>query len=66
MENRTAARLSILTGLLHYHERMMLGGVKKEGADGKWEDVPIGMLYDGYADALREAIRCVKVVNGLK
>lgn len=61
--NRTEARLNVLQGLLHYHERMMAGGIRMQDPNGTETEVPIEKLYDGYADALREAIRCVKLVN---
>lgn len=64
VDNRTEARLNVLQGLLHYHERMMAGGVRMQEPNGTETDIPVGKLYDGYADALREAIRCVKLVNG--
>lgn len=56
-----------LTALLHYHERMTFGAdqVEKETPDGKRETVDYTWPFDGYADALREGIRCVKKVNGL-
>lgn len=56
-----------LTALLHYHERMMFGAdqVAKGSPDGKCETVDYTWPFDGYADALREGIRCVKEVNGL-
>ena len=64
VDNRTEVRLSVLQGLLHYHERMMAGGVRMQEPNGTEKEVPVEKLYDGYADALREAIRCVKLVNG--
>lgn len=61
----TEARLNVLRGLLHYHERMMAGSVSAQDLEsGGWQDVPVAEIFDGYADALREAIRCVKLVNG--
>ena len=48
--------------LLHYHERVMMGhmyGCKNE-IDGRCAREAAA---DVFADALREAIRCVKIVN---
>ena len=42
----------VLRSLLHYHERMMMG----------YSNYPKAFL-DGYADALREAIRCIEIVH---
>lgn len=64
VDNRTEVRLNVLQGLLHYHERMMAGGIRMQDPNGTETEVPIEKFYDGYADALREAIRCVKLVNG--
>lgn len=50
--------------LLHYHERVMMfpmHGCKSE-IDGRCARE---IMSDVYADALREAIRCVKIVNQL-
>ena len=55
----------ILTCLLHYHERMTMPvgqGLCQEMAEGKCPGKPV---LDQYADALREAIRCIKKVHGL-
>lgn len=61
----------ILIGLLHYHERMMLmyeqcpcGGcdcADKSGVD-KGKCIK-SLLGDPYADALKEAIRCLEIVH---
>lgn len=56
----------ILTGLLHYHERMTMGVVEATGADGASVTIQGGTLYTGYAEALREAIRCIKEVHGME
>lgn len=65
--NKTESHLSILRGLLNYHERMMsfrecpAGECEKtECTDGK---CPNTVFIDTYAEALREAIRCVEIVN---
>lgn len=63
VDNRTEVRLNVLQGLLHYHERMMAVGIRMQDPNGTETEVPIEKLYV-YADALREAIRCVKLVNG--
>lgn len=49
----------------HYHERVMAGVSGVTEPDGTATEIPHKLLFDGYADALREAIRCVKQVNGL-
>lgn len=56
----------ILTGLLHYHERMTMGVVEATGADDASVTIQGGTLYTGYAEALREAIRCIKEVHGME
>lgn len=65
--DRAESAVFHLTALLHYHERMMFGAdqVAKETPEGKCETVDYTWPFDGYADALREGIRCVKDVNGL-
>lgn len=62
--NKTELNLFILKGLLNYHERMMLfrdcpadGCKNKECVDGKCPNIA---FLDVYAEALREAIRCVE------
>lgn len=55
----------ILTCLLHYHERMTMPvgqGLCRELAE---EACPRSLVQDQYAEALREAIRCIKEVRGL-
>lgn len=50
----------ILRCLLHYHERMLLGGV----ICGKTKDhCKVNLIYDHYAEALKEAIRCIEIVH---
>ena len=46
-------------------ERVMAGVSGVTEPDGTATEIPHKLLFDGYADALREAIRCVKQVNGL-
>lgn len=36
-----------------------------QGPNGTETAIPVGKLYDGYADALREAIRCIRIVHGM-
>lgn len=48
--------------LLHYHERITLGGMT---CNGKPCDA-INEMCDPYAEDLREAIRCVKIVNQIE
>lgn len=64
-KDRAEAAVHYLTSLLHYHERVMAGVSGVMEPDGTATEVPHKLLFDGYADALREAIRCVKRVNGL-
>lgn len=64
-KTRAEAAVHYLTGLLHYHERITMGVMGTEMPDGTLEVFPYEQLLDGYADALREAIRCVKQVNDL-
>ncbi len=56
----------ILTSLLHYHERMTMGMVEATGTDGASVTIRGGTLYAGYAEALREAILCIKEVHGME
>lgn len=50
----------ILRCLLNYHERMLLGGV----ICGKTKDhCKVNLIYDHYAEALKEAIRCIEIVH---
>lgn len=65
--NGAESAVFYLNALLHYHERMMCGAdqIMTEQPDGRWDSVDYTWPFDGYADALREAIRCVKEVNGL-
>ena len=51
--------IQILTGLLHYHERMTL---PLRSVD---ECRYASAFTDYYAEALREAIRCIEQVHGL-
>lgn len=58
----------ILRCLLNYHERVMMthqkcpGGEceKTEACEG---DCPNAVFIDKYAEALREAIRCIEIVH---
>lgn len=56
----------ILTCLLHYHERMTMGEVSMMKPDGTSMTIQSGTLFTGYAEALREAIRCIKEVHGIE
>lgn len=56
----------ILTCLLHYHERMMMPvgqDLCRTLAEGECQGKTL--VLDQYAEALREAIRCIKEVHGL-
>lgn len=50
-------QLHVLRGLLNYHKRMMLG---VEAIDKECE---CKLHFDGYAEALEEAIRCIEIVH---
>jgi len=54
----------LLLGLLHYHERIDLnsGNYCKSKINGRCANK---VFNDEYANALREAIRCIKLVNHL-
>lgn len=57
--------LYILTCLLHYHERMKMPvgqDMCQELAEGK---CPKDLVQDKYAEALWEAIRCIRIVHDL-
>lgn len=56
-------QLHILRGLLSYHERMMVGAkaaYKEYGDD--FSKIQI-LHFDGYVEALKEAIRCIEIVH---
>ena len=61
--------IHILKCLLHYHERMMMGMVFSEAHDKELcnnvEDGKCAKIQfaDNYADALKEAIRCIEIVH---
>lgn len=69
--NDVESYIHTLRCLLHYHERMMLGHRQCPG--GKCEKVntcsvlegkcPNAVFIDEYAEALKEAIRCIKIVH---
>lgn len=55
----------ILTCLLHYHERMKMPvgqDMCQELAEGK---CPKNLVQDKYAEALWEAIRCIRIVHDI-
>lgn len=57
--------IHILTCLLHYHERMTMP-VGQDFCQTLAEgECPGNLVLDQYAEALREAIRCIKTVHGL-
>ena len=57
--------IHILTCLLHYHERMTMP-VGQDFCQTLAEGgCPGNLVLDQYAEALREAIRCIKTVHGL-
>lgn len=61
----------ILLSLLHYHERMMLGRDQCPGGSCDAVDqcpemegkCPNAVFVDVYAEALKEAIRCIEIVH---
>ena len=63
----------VLRGLLHYHERMMLHRDCPAGSgDSTCEHkaqaggrCPNSVFIDSYAEALKEAIRCIEIVHGI-
>ena len=66
------AALATLRGLLHYHQRMMLGsrGCPVVCQDNRCKEAdclggacPNALFLDCYAEALKEAIRCIEVVH---
>lgn len=48
--------------LLHYHQRMLMGGVFCEHRE-TMDACRVGKIYDHYAEALKEAIRCIEIVH---
>ena len=70
-EGHTKHQIHILRGLLNYHERMMIAHRKCPGGHcetvDKCEELdgncPNAVFIDSYADALREAIRCIELVH---
>lgn len=63
--SRAEYDIYILTCLLHYHERMTMPvgqDMCQELADAK---CPGNLVLEQYAEALREAIRCIRTVHGL-
>ena len=61
-------QIHVLRGLLHYHERMMMGHRKCPCGDceaSKYTDgdCPTAVVLDAYSDALKEAIRCIEIVH---
>lgn len=67
--NKAEAHRHLLRCLLHYHERMMLGTIFDAGSGGELCSRPGEgqcarvIFQDGYAEALREAIRCIEIVH---
>ena len=69
--NDAESHIHTLRCLLHYHERMMLGHRQCPG--GNCETVnkcsvlegkcPNAVFIDEYAEALKEAIRCIEIVH---
>lgn len=64
MEANTTIRL--LSGLLHYHERMLAGTVVCRRDDQTTSrECPVNKICDPYAEALKEAIACIRKCYGL-
>ena len=58
----------VLRCLLNYHERMMAGAdsLRVELRDYPEQEPPtVKDVYQGWADGLKEAIRCVQLVHGI-
>lgn len=58
----------VLRCLLNYHERMMAGAenLRVELREGPGpDDTTVKDVYQGWADGLKEAIRCVQLVHGI-
>ena len=60
---KTEYHLHVLRCLLNYHRRMMVGieAFDKE-CSGNHADI-CKHHFDGYAEALEEAIRCIEIVH---
>ena len=54
-----------LSALLHYHERMMLAEVQPVCSNAVEGRCATKVFCDAYADALKEAIRCIRMCHGL-
>ena len=66
--SKAEMQIHTLRGLLHYHERMMLP--HKKCPAGECEHTkntdnicPNAFFIDFYAEALKEAIRCIEIVH---
>ena len=65
VDNRTEVRLNVLQGLLHYHERVTMPVGQNLCKEMGTEKCPERLVTDQYAEVLREAIRCVRIVHDL-
>lgn len=54
--------------LLHYHERIFMSGIEcyDEKCPALKHECRVKEFFDPYAEALREAIRCIKLVNRIE
>lgn len=59
------ACVGMLECLLHYHERATMPVTQDLCAKMGTEKCPERLATDQYAEALREAIRCIRIVHGL-
>lgn len=62
---QTERDLWTLSALLHYHERMMLAEVQPVCSNAVEGRCATKVFCDAYADALKEAIRCIRICHGL-
>lgn len=66
--SRAEYQRHVLRSLLHYHERMMMNDSCPASHGCKNADVlegkcPKTVFLDSYAEALKEAIRCIEIVH---
>mgnify|MGYP006893086937 CR=1 FL=1 len=57
--------IMMLTALLHYHERITAPVGQEVCQPLREGKCPGRLVIDQYSEALREAIRCIKVVHGI-
>lgn len=57
--------IQMLECLLHYHERVTMPVGQNLCKEMGTEKCPERLATDQYAETLREAIRCIRIVHGL-